>query len=334
MIKRLKSEKGSALIMVVTVMVVISILGIGLITLSSSEQKQTIEEVKNLQATYNANSGAQIMGAFVNENPSVFNQKIGDQFDAGVASKPFPFSVNLDKGSFDVNVTLEEDKAVMTITGHYLDAEEAINLNLDLVDTTPEFLFPKYLTTTSELPNYEALVLPDDLTSRSPLYVHTDTEYTLSSDTTYDISSITVDSGEELSFVTNGGDCQVIVNQLTINGYFNLKDNGRLILFVKDKATINSRFLNANENLVIMLAENADLTIDANGDFNAYIYGPKASIKIMNGTKVIGAVIAGHYNYTGSSDPGVYVVPTKVMKLKDYIKYQESYYYEKGNTKQ
>ncbi|MBK5240153.1 PilX N-terminal domain-containing pilus assembly protein [Clostridium sp.] len=71
-----KNNKGSALIVVIMVMVVMTILGMAMLNISLSETRQASNEDKRLQAHYLARSGAEAtLSAF--ENPDIVIKPIG-----------------------------------------------------------------------------------------------------------------------------------------------------------------------------------------------------------------------------------------------------------------
>ena len=64
------SEKGSALILTILVLMVVMILGSGLVMTSISNSRQATEQVYDLQAYYIARSGADAVAQSIVDDPS------------------------------------------------------------------------------------------------------------------------------------------------------------------------------------------------------------------------------------------------------------------------
>ncbi|MCJ7688635.1 MAG: hypothetical protein MUO60_04865, partial [Clostridiaceae bacterium] len=102
------------------------------------------------------------------------------------------------------------------------------------------------------------------------------------------------------------GILRVVVNAIDCKGDINITDNGgKVYLFVKDYAIMQTPHSNSSINLVIFLGNydaNGNYILDSNGfsgefqtkgngSFDGYIYGPKAIISHNSHTTINGSII-------------------------------------------
>ncbi len=364
-LKKFENNKGVSIIMVIVVMLVISILAIAMIRLSYTERLQTIEDNKAVQARLNTDSGVQIMRAFAEKHSDLLKEKVDDQLNDAVTSKPFPFTTSLDKGSFETDLINENGITQLKITGLYMDKRKSARVELKKEKTTPDYLFPKFVTLTSELPDYSPVKVPETPITEPNLIlpyneqVWIDTwwggyyKWVKSTSKTYDFTSndavffnhMEVTSGCELKFDLHDEDRVMVVDTLTLHrgSYWSIINNNAsqnmLVIYVTGQATIQAEFLNAHENLLIVLDKNARLYLDtqkldgSQGIFNAYVYAPEGLVSLGSpGTFVSGAIITGTFINTTGYEGGEYVPPSRLTKYGGIISYPPTYTYQLGST--
>ncbi|MDM8535021.1 hypothetical protein QUF55_10015 [Clostridiaceae bacterium HSG29] len=136
-----------------------------------------------------------------------------------------------------------------------------------------------------------------------------------------------------MKFKTNVEKRTVIVDNIIINGFFSFSDGGKVFLIVNNGATFNSEFLNANENLIILIRDTASININIplNGKFYSYVYAKNENVNISGSGEFYGAIIAKNLtNNLADTNNFIFVHPADVLSLKQYIKYNETYEYEFG----
>ena len=106
----IKNEKGSAMVVAILVVLVLTILGFALWNYSMAETLQTEREEKRIQAYYIARSGAEsVANHLVNQPMGSLKEEIDDAYPDSVTSS----SVNLGNGTFVVTATKENDTTVL-----------------------------------------------------------------------------------------------------------------------------------------------------------------------------------------------------------------------------
>lgn len=129
-LSRLNSEAGSTLIMVLLLTMVILILGLTLGNTSISQYRTVINEEKKMQAYYIAKSGANMIAS------AIQNETVDPADLAGRESS----TVNLNNGSFVVNV--DYDGTIVSITSTGTTGDVSQEVAVDLVKTVGEFELP------------------------------------------------------------------------------------------------------------------------------------------------------------------------------------------------
>jgi hypothetical protein len=122
-------------------------------------------------------------------------------------------------------------------------------------------------------------------------------------------NAIDIASNARLIFDTQGGVQQVVVASLTTKGDISVINGGRLKLYITDSADFQTPLVvnNNPNNLFIFLADNTTLDIQANGQINAFIYGPNADVRIQSGNSIVtGAIVANLIvkNHNGGASNG------------------------------
>jgi hypothetical protein len=117
----------------------------------------------------------------------------------------------------------------------------------------------------------------------------------------YHYSSIDMSPNATLIFNLPNDTMKVVVDNLTTKGSVFINTSGsksRLELYITDYASIQTPLIlnNGNPNsLIIVLADGATFDMTANGNTNAFIYGPNALVSIQSAFSTItGAIIADY----------------------------------------
>lgn len=105
-----KNEAGSAMIVAILVVLVLTLLGTALWNYSMADTMQTAREEKRIQAYYLARSGAEsVANHLVNQPMGSLNEEIDDAYPNSVTSTPVDFG----NGSFIVTVTKLDTTSVL-----------------------------------------------------------------------------------------------------------------------------------------------------------------------------------------------------------------------------
>lgn len=326
---KLNNEKGASLILVICIFMFLSTIALAVITVSNSESLQSIRKDQDVQAEYLAISGIEIMSDYIINHTDEFLIKYNDY------GNNFPLDLNIEDGSVSIEVSDVGDGLRITSIGSYINSNVTENMLIDRVDTTPNFLFPEFYTDTDVLTGYESVTVPsvdinhgdETIGNGNGTYEANDDKVINLNNESTGFNNILVRTDGQLSFTTGLSNRIVVVNNITVNGDINMLDDGKIFLYIKGNADINTEFLNANENLIIILESGASLDIDANGDFNSYIFAPSEDIVLRNGTNFKGGIISKSY----TSNLGVvenHIPPTDLLSLREHIKFDETFRYE------
>ena len=138
-------------------------------------------------------------------------------------------------------------------------------------------------------------------------------------------------------FDTQGSDQHIVVNSLDISGphgELEISGGGAVHLYVTGSANIQTPVMVNTSNparLFIYVAPYQTISLSANGNVNAYIYAPKATVEIQSSqTLIIGSIIGniinrgntngahGNFHYSPlSQDPDD--TPINVFKKSLYL---------------
>ncbi len=318
---KLNNEKGVTLVLVVCIFMFVSIISLGLITVASSEGIQGYAKNDDIQAEFISVSGIEIMADYIVNHQGVFETKYA-------AGSNFPLTLNIEDGTANIDIEDVGNDLRVKSYGNYRGDSEYKSAIIKKIDTTPYYMFYKDFIDTNVLTGYIPLAIPAFDESRGGLTVTSSQNIVgLLDKDVIEYDNITVNSGGQLSFNTGVNNRTVIVDNIVVNGAFNLADDGKVFLIVKNDATFNSKFLNANENLVILLDGNGTITINSPTDFNAYIFAKDGTVNLNGSTNFKGSIISKNYTKVASANLE-YIAPTDILSLKTYIKYNETYIYE------
>lgn len=161
--------------------------------------------------------------------------------------------------------------------------------------------------------------------------VDNETEYTKNT-AEYYFPSIAVDNSRILTFETNDI-LKIVTRSLNIGstGKIDVQGTGTVFIFVIDEANIATGmadFYNDPNQLILYMQQGSSLTMDSNGGFKGFIYGPNASLIIGNpNTQITGAMIFNTFVTTMPQNSGSvyfnFMGIDSIPELQDYIKIKE-----------
>jgi type II secretory pathway pseudopilin PulG len=330
------------LAMVMMVMVVLTILGMALLSLSVAETKQVSNQEKRMKAHYLAQAGADSVAEHIIDNPSSINALNGKK------SAPNSSLSNVNE-SFEVEVTelgngTIELKSIADVRGvkdtatlslsklTALDVFKHVvfsNGNLDIsgMDEVTGDIGTNGTITVGNADrgpddqNFEDLDwhldAPDFPTLTPQSY---NDEDTISADGEY--STIETNPSSTLTFVTTPGNkLRIVVANLLIKGNIEVTGEGTLELYIKNSAEFQTpRLVNDGDpnKVLIFLADGSTLRLSSGMEFMGYIFGPGADITEWSGAKITGAVVAN--NFSANGNPSLhYIEPSDTLDTTDII---------------
>jgi hypothetical protein len=123
MLKVLKQQSGSTIILALIIMTVLMVLGASLITISMAENKFSIKHEDKIQAHYIARSGAQAIAEYMMSDPGNASNIIGKSSEA---------NLQVGNGQFIVSVEEDEVNNVINITsvGEYNGTQQTVKIQM------------------------------------------------------------------------------------------------------------------------------------------------------------------------------------------------------------
>ncbi|MBS3898093.1 MAG: pilus assembly PilX N-terminal domain-containing protein [Dethiobacter sp.] len=331
-----KNEKGLALPLVLLIMLTVSLLGVTVWQYSVTDTIHVALDADRMQAHYLARSGADALAEFIVRNPSRATEMI-----AKTATNKATGALGNDK-NFKVNVT-GDPTSLITITAEGISGKATETLILDLTPLTASEIFNNAIFSKADLDVTKMKSVTGDLESVGNISAPGGYGYRVARNSARVFSSPLIPSlladpnGADISIANNetrtitgnfaygtiemapnatlvfdngGGVQQVVVRSLTTKGDISVVGAGRLELFITGSADFQTPLVvnhtNPN-NLFVFLADNTTLTVQANGQINAFIYGPNADVRIQSGNSIInGAIIANLIvkNHAGGASNG------------------------------
>ncbi len=316
------NRNGLALPLVLLAMLTASLLGIATWQYSVTDTMHVALDADRMQAHYLARSGADALAEFLVRNPSRATEMI-----AKTATNKATGTLGNDK-NFQVNVT-GDPKSLITITSEGKSGEATESLMLDLTPLTAKEIFNNAIFSKANLDVTAMKSVTGDLESAGNIFAPSDYRYrvvrnservfssplipslpidpsginisvnnnetrTITGNFAYD--TIAMAPNATLVFDNRGGVQQVAVRSLTTKGNISVVGAGRLELYITGSADFQTPLVvnhNNPNNLFVFLADNTTLAIQANGQINAFIYGPNANVQIQSGNSIVnGAIIA------------------------------------------
>jgi len=336
--KYFKNAKGGALVMVLLVMVIMTILGTTLLSISLAENKQAIRENNRIEAYYLAKAGVEATASWI-----LRPETTPDQIDQLIAKT----SNNIDygNGEFNVEVIKSPDNDDLVLIGNgivnkvtsstrmiieksndpidnlkfdysvYLMNDTTYNGNLTIdgslghpEDVTVSFSGNSKLTGSQEAKNIEYVI------SKTP---KSDKTITLTdpSQIVFDeniktimfANGIDTDKTIEIITGTESGEVNIVVNGNFIYGKKNhsvmkITGNKKLNIYVKDSVNINAdvNIDKEPQKLLFLLESTGSFIIDTNVVFNGFVYAPKGIFETKGNANIKGAIIADKVFFKGT----------------------------------
>jgi len=323
------NQRGLALPLVLVVMLISSMLGVTVWQYSVTDTIHVAQDVDRMQAHYLARSGADAMAEFLVRNPrraaemitktAVYSATgtLGSDQDFRVRVTGDPTSlitVTSDGSSGGVTERLMLDLTPLTASEIFNNAIFSVG-DLDVTEMKPvtgdlesagNISAPKgytYRVTMNSARVFAPPIIPN-LLPANPRTLSVGNNATMTIQGNFQYDTIGMASNARLIFDNQGRTQQIVVNSLTTKGDISIIGGGRLELYITGSADFQTPLLvnpvdpmevnsvNPN-NLFVFLAHSTNLTIQANGEINAFIYGPTAEVRIQSAQSTVnGAIIA------------------------------------------
>ena len=322
----LLNEKGSAMVVTLLVVMVLTLLGFSLWSYSMFEFRFTEREVNRTQAYYLARSGAESVAQHIIDD---YNSDIVLKITEGemITSNP----TLLGDGSFTVTVSMVDDEVIIESTGEVNNIADSVTLILSDKEQTLNDIFNNAIFSGSDLDishenarvfgdvesngtitgnpntgvktenslrNFSSPNMPD----KEDLYQHPDIStngtYTLNWDDYQDgIYVDNVDIGPAGKLIIEVPEDEVFifkVHKYGNKGATEVVGGGIVILFVTHSAELQTPHTMTPDSFLVIMADGTVVTLRANGEFNGYINGPNATtIMQSKWSAVNGAIITG-----------------------------------------
>ena len=121
--KIIKNNRGSTLVMVLIILVVLTILGTSLLTLALANTNNTIHQENSMKAYFIARSGAMTLAEHIVDNPSI---DVEGMISAGPTS-----AREIADGTFQVEVGEEDGELIISSTGVVNDVSQNVEVVLE-----------------------------------------------------------------------------------------------------------------------------------------------------------------------------------------------------------
>ncbi len=328
-----RQEQGGALVWVLFLLMVLTILGFGYISLSTTETLQSFRYASRLQAYHYAKAGAEIVAERIESDPDTISA-----FAHGTISLLMFTDVEGDLGAgapIEVRLVPDDvDDGIVRLrsTGRHHRTAQTVSLVM-LVTENKGFhgLFDNALysyapidatqthsliigdaesagSISGEVPGdidgnvkpystrvYESPIMPDvsGLPNHGVLSVGNHSTDTVSDSGVY--SQINVNNHGTL-YIDSGGagdELVIVVGSIDIKGKIEVQGTGTVMMFVQDGGSIRTPGSEMGV-LLMVLADGSSLTVQTPGThFHGYIYGPNAVLKNAAHSRIVGSVIVG-----------------------------------------
>lgn len=345
MFKNLKTKKGYALVLVIVVMAVLTILGTALMSLSFSETRLSIKQADRLQAHYIAQTGLDTVAKYIINDPTKAvngtqissNSLNGGNFVTTIIGNNGSTIKLQSVGTSGTNNTTSETLYLeMTLAANtstifnnvvYSDSPDGLNvsggsINGPLQSKAAVTVYNKsadgksytgsngnsYMIKENMSMNLPKFIIPT-LINQGDLSVGNSSD-TITQDGEY--TDISIGPNGILTFTPPAnGILKIVTTNIECKGNISITDNGgKVYLFVRNSATMQTPHSGSSINLVIFLGNydnNGNYILDnknfsgefqtkGNGSFDGYIYGPKASINNNSHSTIHGAIICDTFS--------------------------------------
>lgn len=326
--KLIQNESGFALPTAMITMIVLTLLGTALWQYSVTDTRQVAMDQNKMQAHYIARAGAEAMAEHLINKPGTTGNLVE-------GTKLNPATGALDNGTFEVKITKDEGHPVTISSTGYVNSNIKDTVNLTLKPKSAPYIFDNVIFSYGDLDVTKMKLIDGDLESAGEIYAPSDYNNTYEviensekifaepifpSDLTTKTFSIgtpitesgnygdiTINSNQgDLVFDTQGNELHVMVNTMSIKDDIRILGEGKVFLYIKYSATFDTPNIYNNDanKFFIFLQDNCSFDVQANGVFNAFIYGPSADVILQSGnTEFHGAMIANIVVKNETLDP-------------------------------
>lgn len=323
-----KNEKGSAIIVTLIVMFVITLLGFTLWNYNMAEAKFAERELNRTKAHYLARSGVETVAGYIIENSEI--DIVDDIADGNIVTSEPTY---LGEGHFTISISMNDEEVLIEGIGEVNGITDRVTLTLvERIDSF-EAMFNRAIYSVADLDiSHTNARVYGDVESKGTVTGEPETgEIFANSTRTFhspvppdrsnlcDVSNISTNSQITIDS-TNYDACEGIYidevdikpqGKLTVNvpegetfvmkvhKYFNkgsteVVGGGAVILFITHSAELQTPHAMSPESLMVILADGTSSTLRANGEFNGYIYGPNATTIMQSAWSTVnGAIITG-----------------------------------------
>lgn len=321
----LNKKDGVALAIVLIITAALSVLGVGILSLSLAETKQVAYQNKKMQAYYLAKSGADIVSGYIIENPS--QSSVTALVGSGKSSQ----NNQLGNGSFDVQVTSAGGygQVIVEAKGYVGDIDNTVKVYMsrlkmsEIVDkaiySNKALDIKNMIVTNGDIQSGENITFTppgshNEFTGKdfpySPRIMEIDwgastaglpVLASLPADRIINNScelpgTISLGNGQSLTFNTSNVDMVVLAHNLSIKESLIINGTGRVFLYVDGTMTVKTNGdINTapSSQLFIYLNTGSTLDLQAGKILNGYIFGPEATVIVQSDhTLVNGAIFS------------------------------------------
>ncbi|PKM57804.1 MAG: hypothetical protein CVU98_04235 [Firmicutes bacterium HGW-Firmicutes-3] len=322
MYKYFKDEKGSTLVLIMMVMVVLSILGAALLQTSLAENRFAIREENRLKAYYIARAGAEAASSWI-EDPAYNLGTITTLITNNASNTTAP--TDFADGQFWVSFSGNRYQPTVHSLGEYNGVEQKVNLSLD-----KNYFFDASVTVTDNLHMHNlnntnvygsvaltpsATITGNGQNNIGDLYQTTRNfpsptnpgllaasvswppplNEISPSDGYADHSFGTINFGNDTYYINLNGNMELQFDEMIIGSTAEIYVTGTGILniYTDDIDFKGKLFTDPPAKTVLNVFDNGSFDMQTgNGSFEGFIYGPNADMTISANFDSIGAIIA------------------------------------------
>jgi len=307
--------------MVICIFAVLGILVSAFLFVGSSQQRFSIQEEKKTKAYYIAHSGADAAAQALITNAGSIRTTLN-------TVNPSTITGSAGGGSFSATVTKNLDKTITVVSsGTYSTSQRSVTLKLAPLTATEIFKRVVYSNTPGTL-DLTGVDVTGDVEARGSISMdqsYYDAGYHAYPDSgwdpghvNFDMSACTQDyhlssgaikgtkyynkideNGGPLVFDTTAGDVYVYVNIFNVKCNINILGNNCVYLHIGDSASLQTPqdYNESFKRFVIYLNDTATLSMQSNGKFNGFIFGPYATVDLQSGNSILnGCIVANIIN--------------------------------------
>jgi hypothetical protein len=325
----LNNHKGSAMIVTLMVVLVITVLGFALWSYSTSEVRFTEIDANKMRAHYLARSGAEIVANYmiINSTGTLVSSITPD---SSYLSEP----TALGDGSFVVSINMNADGDEVTIesTGTVNGIDDRVVLTMAKRTRTFSELFQRAIFSSGNLDishvnayvygdvesngqitgeprsgqkyeysteSFNPPLFPDPGTLFTLANINTNSDHSIDQSNYADqegiyINSVNIGPQGKLTINVPEDDYLVMMVNTYINkGLFEIEGGGRVLLFITQSAEMKTPHSASSDSLIVFMAPDTVFTLMSGGEFNGYLYGPQAVTIIQSHGTVRGSLITG-----------------------------------------